>query len=102
MSVDKSIMQGLDEAVKYQEGKIDARKTKITVKQVESFSSEDIKQIRKQVGLSQLVFASSLGVSKKTVEAWERGRNTPAGPSRRLLQLIRDNPEVIEQYMIKA
>ncbi|HOE88687.1 MAG TPA: helix-turn-helix domain-containing protein [Sphaerochaeta sp.] len=102
MSVYKSIMQGLDEAVKYQEGKIDARKTKITVKQVESFSSEDIKQIRKQVGLSQIVFASSLGVSKKTVEAWERGRNTPAGPSRRLLQLIRDNPEVIEQYMIKA
>ncbi|HPB41359.1 MAG TPA: helix-turn-helix domain-containing protein [Sphaerochaeta sp.] len=102
MSVYKSIMQGLDEAVKYQEGKIDARKTKITVKQVESFSSEDIKQIRKQVGLSQAVFASSLGVSKKTVEAWERGRNTPAGPSRRLLQLIRDNPEVIEQYMIKA
>ena len=102
MSVYKSIMQGLDEAVKYQEGKIDARKTKITVKQVESFSSEDIKQIRKQVGLSQIVFASSLGVSKKTVEAWERGRNTPAGTSRRLLQLIRDNPEVIEQYMIKA
>lgn len=102
MSVYKSIMQGLDEAVKYQEGKIDARKTKITVKQVESFSSEDIKQIRKQVGLSQILFASSLGVSKKTVEAWERGRNTPAGPSRRLLQLIRDNPEVIEQYMIKA
>jgi putative transcriptional regulator len=102
MSVYKSIMQGLDEAVKYQEGKIDARKTKITVKQVESFSSEDIKQIRKQVGLSQIVFASSLGVSKKTVEAWERGRNTPAGSSRRLLQLIRDNPEVIEQYMIKA
>jgi len=102
MSVYKSIMQGLDEAVKYQEGKIDARKTKITVKQVESFSSEDIKQIRKQVGLSQILFASSLGVSQKTVEAWERGRNTPAGPSRRLLQLIRDNPEVIEQYMIKA
>ncbi|NLZ77595.1 MAG: helix-turn-helix domain-containing protein [Spirochaetales bacterium] len=102
MSVYKSIMQGLDEAVKYQEGKIDARKTKITVKQVESFSSEDIKQIRKQVGMSQIVFASSLGVSKKTVEAWERGRNTPAGPSRRLLQLIRDNPEVIEQYIIKA
>jgi putative transcriptional regulator len=102
MSVYKSIMQGLDEAVTYQEGKLDARKTKIAVKPVESFSSEDIKQIRNSVGLSQVIFASSLGVSKKTVEAWERGRNTPAGPSRRLLQLIRDNPEVIEQYLIKA
>ncbi len=102
MSVYKSIMQGLDEAVKYQEGKIDARKTKITVKPVESFSSEDIKEIRNRVGLSQVIFASSLGVSKKTVEAWERGRNTPEGPSRRLLQLIRDNPELFEQYLIKA
>jgi putative transcriptional regulator len=102
MSVYKSIMQGLDEAVKYQEGKIDARRTKIAVKPVESFSSEDIKQIRKQVGLSQVLFASSLGVSKKTVEAWERGRNTPEGPSRRLLQLIRDNPRMIENYVIKA
>ena len=102
MSVYTSIMQGLDEAVKYQEGKIDARRTKIAVKPVESFSSEDIKQIRKQVGMSQIVFASSLGVSKKTVEAWERGRNTPEGPSRRLLQLIRDNPKVIEHYVVKA
>lgn len=102
MSAYKSIIHGLDEAIKYQKGKIDARKTKIAVKPVESFSSEDIKQIRKRVGLSQVIFASFLGVSKKTVESWERGRNTPEGPSRRLLQLIRDNPEVIEQYMIKA
>lgn len=102
MSVYTSIKQGLDEAVKYQEGKISARKTRIAVKPVEIFSGEDIKQIRKSVGLSQVVFASSLGVSKKTVEAWECGRNAPEGPSRRLLQLIRDNPEVIDQYLIKA
>ena len=102
MSVYTSIKQGLDEAVKYQEGKIGARKTRIIVKPVETFSGEDIKRIRMSVGLSQVVFASSLGVSKKTVEAWECGRNTPEGPSRRLLQLIRDYPEVIDQYLIKA
>ena len=51
---------------------------------MESFSRGDIKQIRKQVGLSQVIFASSLGVSKKTVEAWKRGRNTPEGLTRRL------------------
>lgn len=100
MNVYTSILQGLDEATKYQEGKINARKRKIAVKPVEMFSSEEIKQIRKSVGLSQVLFASSLGVSKKTVEAWERGRNTPEGPSRRLLQLIRDNPEMLNQYML--
>ncbi len=70
---------------------------------METFSGIEIKLIRQSVGLSQVVFASSLGgVSKKTVVAWERGRNMPEGPSRRLLQLIRDNPKVIEQYILKA
>lgn len=95
-------MQGLDEAVKYQNGKIKARRIKITIKPVDMFSSEDIKRIRLSVGLSQVVFASSIGVSPKTVEAWERGRNKPEGPSRRLLGLIRDNPEVIKQFIIEA
>lgn len=102
MSVYTSIMQGLDEAVKYQNGKIKARRIKITIKPVDMFSSEDIKRIRLSVGLSQVVFASSIGVSPKTVEAWERGRNKPEGPSRRLLGLIRDNPEVIKQFIIEA
>ncbi|MBI9095325.1 MAG: helix-turn-helix domain-containing protein [Sphaerochaeta sp.] len=102
MSVYKSLMQGLDEAVKYQEGEINARRTLIAVKPVEMFSSENIKHIRKKVGLSQVVFASSLGVSKKTVEAWECGRNKPEGPSRRLLQIIRDNPAFIKQFILKG
>jgi len=92
-------MQGLDEAVKYQEGKLDARKIKVTLKPVEFFSGEDIKQIRNQAGLTQANFAYALGVSKKTVEAWECGRNNPNGSSRRLIQLIRDNPEIIKQYV---
>ncbi|MDY0288956.1 MAG: transcriptional regulator [Sphaerochaeta sp.] len=102
MSVYTSIMQGLDEAVKYQQGEVGARKTKISIKPVESSTSEEIKQIRNHLGLSQVIFASSLGVSKKTVEAWECGRNTPEGPTRRLLMVIRDTPEMIGQYMIRT
>ncbi len=102
MSVYTSIMRGLDEAVQYQEGKIPVRRTKIAVKPVELFSSEDIKQIRKDLSLTQVLFASTLGVSKKTVEAWECGRNSPEGPSRRLLQLLRDDPDLIDQLMLKA
>ena len=39
------------------------------------------------------VFPESLGVSPKTVEAWENGRNKPEGASRRLLEIVRDNPQ---------
>ena len=38
--------------------------------------------------LTQSLLAKFLCVSKKTVEAWESGRNQPNGPSRRLLELL--------------
>ena len=98
MSVYKSIMQGLTEAVDYQQGKITARKTKLTIKPVPAFNIEDIKRIRQKAGLSQVVFAGSLGVSPKTVEAWENGRNKPEGASRRLLEIVRDDPRFLRRF----
>ena len=52
-----------------------------------------IKRFRTEtLGVSQAVFARLLGVSPKLVEAWESGRNTPAGPVRRLLEVIEGDP----------
>jgi putative transcriptional regulator len=91
-------MQGLTEAVDYQQGKITARKTRLTIKPVTSFNTDDIKRIRKKTGLSQVMFAGSLGVSPKTVEAWENGRNKPEGASRRLLEIVRDDPGFLKRF----
>ena len=41
------------------------------------FTPEDILAIRKNAGLSQVKFASALGVSVKKVSAWEHGKITP-------------------------
>ena len=98
MSVYENIMQGLSEAIEYQQGKLTARKTKLTIRPVSTFNNEDIKQIRKRTGLSQVMFAGSLGVSPKTVEAWENGRNKPEGASRRLLELVRDDPAILMRF----
>ena len=98
MSVYESIMQGLTEAVDYQQGKIKARKTSLSIKPVDTFNNNDIKRIRQKTGLSQVLFAGSLGVSPKTVEAWENGRNKPEGASRRLLEIIRDDPGFIKRF----
>ena len=102
MSVYESIMQGLNEAVGYQQGKITARKTKITIKPVDSFNNIDIKRIRQRTGLSQVMFAGSLGISPKTIEAWENGRNKPEGASRRLLEIVRDDPNIIKRFQAEA
>jgi putative transcriptional regulator len=102
MSAYKSIMQGLTEAVDYQQGKIPARKTKLTIKPVSAFNTNDIKRIRQKTGLSQVLFAGSLGVSPKTVETWENGRNKPEGASRRLLEIVRDEPGFLKRFQAEG
>ena len=98
MKVYKTIMQGLTEAEDYQQGKIRARKTRLTIKPVETFNNYDIKRIRQKTGLSQVIFAGSFGVSPKTVEAWENGRNKPEGASRRLLEIVHDDPDFLKRF----
>ena len=100
MSVYESIMQGLTEAAGYQQGKIRARKTKLTIKPVDTFNTAEIKQIRQRTGMSQVMFAGSMGVSPKTVEAWENGRNKPEGASRRLLEVVRDDPAFLARFQV--
>jgi putative transcriptional regulator len=98
MSVYENIMQGLTEAADYQQGKIRTRKTKLTIKPVDNFKTDEIKRIRQRTGLSQVMFAGSMGVSPKTVEAWENGRNKPEGASRRLLELVRDDHGFLQRF----
>ena len=61
---------------------------RITLEPAKTFTAEDVKSIRARKHLTQSVLAKYLCVSKKTVEAWESGRNQPNGPSRRLLELL--------------
>ena len=98
MSSYENIMQGLTEALDYQQNKISVRKTKLTIKPVENYNKDEIKQIRQKTGLSQVIFAKLLGVSPKTVEAWENGRNKPEGASRRLLEIVRDDPMFFKRF----
>ena len=56
------------------------------------FSLGEIKEIGNSTGLTQVLFAKYMGVSVKTVEAWEAGRNRPEGTACRLLTLTRKDP----------
>jgi putative transcriptional regulator len=63
----------------------------------------DVKRFRtRTLGVSQTVFARLLGVSPKLVEAWEAGRNTPAGPVCRLLELIERDPQAFLKRYAKG
>lgn len=98
MSVFHQIKAGLEEAIAYERGTLEARVTKLSVEPVTHYDPAEIKSIRKNTGFTQTVFAQYMGVSVKTVEAWEAGRNHPEGAACRLLALTKADP----QFPIKA
>ena len=71
-----------------------------TVKDVEVFSPQQIKQVRMDANMTQKTLAACIGVPPKSVEAWEGGRSRPDGAARRLLGLLRDNPNCAEKMGI--
>lgn len=85
------IAKGLTEAIEFEKGKIAARRDIVKVTPPSEFSAAEIKNIRGKAGMTQVVFANVLGVSPKTVEAWESGRNRPDGPARRMMGLLRED-----------
>lgn len=97
MNVFEDIMSGLQEAIEFEQGKRVLRTKKIKILPTPTYTKEDIKQIRIEMGLTQALFAGVVGVSKKTVEAWESGRNKPDGSSSRILQVIANNPDIVKE-----
>ena len=92
MSLFDELKQGLQDAIDFEDGKLSAPVRRASVSPVVHYSPSDIKKIRQTAGLTQAMFAAYMGVSLKTVEAWEGGRNTPSGPACRLLALTQGNP----------
>ena len=95
MSLYEDIKKGLNEAILYEQGKLEnvrVHKVSKVIEPVGEFTPSQIKLIRNNSNMTQEVFAKCLGVSKKSVEAWEGGRTKPDGAARRLLGLLQNNP----------
>ena len=66
---------------------------KKTAAKVAEFPEPEVKYIREKTGLSQVRFASLIGVSKRTLENWEQGRRHPTGPAKALLRIVEADPK---------
>ena len=93
MSAFDKIKLGLEEAISFEKGSLPAKTAKLTIVPVEKYQADEIKRIRNSTGLTQRSFAEYMGVSQKTVEAWEAGRNHPEGAACRLLSLTKADPQ---------
>lgn len=98
-SVYKSIMTGLNEALEDSKSqKPILKRHKVTIDPVKVYDAEEVKKIRKSTGMTQKSFASYMGVSDKTVEAWEAGTNHPSGAASRLLSMMEMDKDLIVRF----
>ncbi|MCF7953486.1 MAG: helix-turn-helix domain-containing protein [Spirochaetales bacterium] len=96
-----TIITGLHEAVEVSKGNLkNIKRRKVTVSPYPKYDAHKIKSIRESLNLSQVIFAKTIGVSVKTIEAWESGRYTPQGPASRLLQLLEQDKHFLEEHKI--
>lgn len=57
---------------------------------VTELTADEIRAIREREQVSQSVFALYLNVSPTSVSQWERGEKKPAGPSLKLLAIVKN------------
>ena len=100
--ISSSIIEGLNQALAHSAGDklYTASEKKHSISPLPNYNSDEIKIIRKKLKLSQNLFAKALGVSLKTVEAWESGRNIPQGPAQRMIFIIKNNPVILSDLKI--
>ena len=98
MSLFDDIKTGLGQAIEYEKGNLKAKTTLLTVEPVESFKPDEIRSIRNSTGLTQIMFAKYMGVSVKTVEAWEAGTNCPNGAASRILNMMELDNDLTKKF----
>lgn len=61
-------------------------------------TADFVKELRNKLNMSQVFFSKVLGVSNKTIEKWEQGKNPISGTAARLLFSISLNPDLLNDY----
>ena len=65
-------------------------------------SGKDVAALRRFVRMTQVEFATALGISVSTLRNWEQGRRAPHGPGLALLRIAARHPNMIRENLIAA
>ncbi len=87
------IMDGLNEALAYEKGRAAAE----TVARKRSLPAVNVSEVRSSLAMTQKSFAELLGVSRRTVEAWESGKSTPTPTAKKLMFLIQEDHSLVQK-----
>ena len=86
-------MSGLEEALEYEKGNAKSA----TIIRKRNLPEINVAETRKNLQMSQKTFASVLGVSTRTVEAWESGKSNPSPTAKNLIFLINQDHSLVSK-----
>lgn len=97
------LMTSLEDAAAFAQGDTSrARVVEVdTDDPVPEYKADDVARTRQALNLSQRALARALGVSSRTVEAWEAGKNVPSGAARHLLFLLDGDHSLVQRLVSK-
>lgn len=87
------IMEGLQEALAYTKGKAASE----TFARKRALPAVNVAELRSTLEMTQKAFADVLGVSRRTVEAWESGKSTPTPTAKKLMYLIQEDRSLVQK-----
>lgn len=87
------IMEGLQEALAYEKG----RASSGTYARKRTLPDVNVVQIRNSLHMTQKTFAELLGVSCRTVEAWETNKSNPTPTAKKLMYLIQEDHSLVQK-----
>ena len=62
-------------------------------------NGDDIAALRRFTGLTREAFTTAMGISARTLHAWEHGRRTPTGPALALLRITARHPRMLRENL---
>lgn len=96
MNVFEQIKTGLEECLAHAKGELTLTTVRVPAPPPKA-NARRIMAIRRNLRMSQSVFAATLNVSTRTVQSWEQGLRAPSDASLRLLQIIGTQPAVVDK-----
>jgi putative transcriptional regulator len=95
----QALVKSLEQAIEFEQGNKTRARTVIREIPTPDYAAKDIVRVRSTYKLSQRGLALALNVSPRTVEAWEAGKNRPAGSSLKLLYLLETDKNILKKLV---
>jgi len=99
-AIGETVQDMMDSGIKVSFTKKELDLLGVEIPQVQ-LTTNQIISIRKQMNLSQTVFAKVLNVSASSIRQWEQGKRKPSGSTKVLLELLEKSPHLLD-YRLSA